>query len=358
MALKIAIDPGHGQYGNKSPNNAAYIEGTQMWKLGRKLKTALEAYGFQVFFTRPNISDDPSLAARGGMAGNNGCNMFLSLHSNAPGRNADGTYSKTCTGSVVYYSMTRPENKVLADRLGKRVSELMGHYYRGSLTREYPGRSGVDYYGVIRGAAQSGCKCAMLIEHGFHTNIQDSNWLLAEANLQKLADAEAKIIAEYFDAAKAEIEPPVTSDGQTLYRVQVGAFSVKEYADAQLKKVKAAGFDAFVTKAGNLYKVQVGAYSVKSNADAMLKKIKAKGFDAYITATSEDAAAVAPTLALGDKVKMTNGAPVYGQTRTFHSWVYNATLYVRGVNGDRITVSTLRSGAITGAVDKKYLTKI
>ena len=34
---------------------------------------------------------------------------------------------------------------------------------------------------------------------------------------------------------------------------------------------------------GKLYRVQVGAYSVKSNADAMLAKVKAAGFkDAFI----------------------------------------------------------------------------
>lgn len=32
-----------------------------------------------------------------------------------------------------------------------------------------------------------------------------------------------------------------------------------------------------------LYRVQVGAYSVKANADAMVKNLKAKGFEAYIT---------------------------------------------------------------------------
>ena len=31
-----------------------------------------------------------------------------------------------------------------------------------------------------------------------------------------------------------------------------------------------------------LYRVQVGAYSVKANADAMLAKVKAAGFDGYI----------------------------------------------------------------------------
>ena len=43
MAKKIiTLDPGHGKNGNKSPNNAKYIEGTQMWHLSVKLKAALE----------------------------------------------------------------------------------------------------------------------------------------------------------------------------------------------------------------------------------------------------------------------------------------------------------------------------
>lgn len=69
----------------------------------------------------------------------------------------------------------------------------------------------------------------------------------------------------------------------TLYRVQVGAFSVKANADKQLEKVKAAGFDTYMVKVGSLYKIQVGAFSKKANADAMMKKIKAAGFSAFIT---------------------------------------------------------------------------
>ena len=82
-------------------------------------------------------------------------------------------------------------------------------------------------------------------------------------------------------------ETPDTPQSNTLYRVQVGAYSVKANADAQLNKVKNAGFtDAFITQVGNMYKVQVGAYSVKSNADNMLAKVKSKGFDAFITTVS------------------------------------------------------------------------
>lgn len=79
-------------------------------------------------------------------------------------------------------------------------------------------------------------------------------------------------------------KPAQPTDTKVLYRVQIGAYSVKANADAQLAKVKKAGFtDAFITKVNNLYKVQVGAYSVKANADNMLAKVKAKGFDAFIT---------------------------------------------------------------------------
>ena len=57
----------------------------------------------------------------------------------------------------------------------------------------------------------------------------------------------------------------------------------KDYEEAQLKKVKAAGFDAFITQVDGMYKIQVGAYSVKANAEAQLNKIRKAGFDAFIT---------------------------------------------------------------------------
>ena len=63
------------------------------------------------------------------------------------------------------------------------------------------------------------------------------------------------------------------------------------------------------------------------------------------------------TLKVGDTVCITSNAVVYGRTTKFASWVYNSVLYVRAINGDKITVSTLKSGAITGSVDRKYIVK-
>lgn len=51
--------------------------------------------------------------------------------------------------------------------------------------------------------------------------------------------------------SSAEKEPNTEKPDGVLYRVQVGAFRNKENAEAQLAKIKAAGFDAFITTNGN-----------------------------------------------------------------------------------------------------------
>lgn len=64
------------------------------------------------------------------------------------------------------------------------------------------------------------------------------------------------------------------------------------------------------------------------------------------------------TFKVGDKVKLKADAVVYGTTQRYASFVYNSELYVREINGSRVVISTLSSGAVTGAVDKKYLTLV
>ena len=173
------------------------------------------------------------------------------------------------------------------------------------------------------------------------------------------------LLDSHFDIAEkvnAKLKPAPVQKPNVLYRVQVGAFSKKANATAQLSKVKKAGFDGHVVMVGNLYKIQVGAYSNVSNADATVKKLKSKGFTAFITTQSGSAVSSstpAPAgIKVGDKVKMKKNAPQYGKTSKFQSWVYSSTLFAREVDGNRVVISTQKTGDITGAVDKKYLTKI
>lgn len=197
--MRILLDPGHGQYGNPYPPQKGYYEGTQMWKLAGYLKAELEGQGFEVSTTRSKLSDNPSVQARGKMA--KGHDLFISLHSNAPAVASD----TGPTGTVVFYTMSTPHIKPLADAIGKKVSEIMAHKYKGSLVREHPTRKGQDYYGVLRNAIGSGCKAGLLIEHGFHTNPKDSAFLIKDENLKKLAIAEAEIIRNYYGMKEGEI---------------------------------------------------------------------------------------------------------------------------------------------------------
>lgn len=91
-------------------------------------------------------------------------------------------------------------------------------------------------------------------------------------------------VAAKLNAKPAETENTETEKSETevLYRVQSGAFKTKKYATALLEKIKAKGFDAYVTYDGTYYRVQTGAFKNKTYAKNLQEKIKAAGFDAII----------------------------------------------------------------------------
>ena len=93
----------------------------------------------------------------------------------------------------------------------------------------------------------------------------------------------ADIAAKVNKRLKVQEEP----EKDTIYRVQVGAFSNEKNAKTQLQKIEAAGFDAFITQVDGLYKVQVGAFTKKENAQTQMQKVKKAGFDAFITTKKE-----------------------------------------------------------------------
>lgn len=64
-------------------------------------------------------------------------------------------------------------------------------------------------------------------------------------------------------------------------------------------------------------------------------------------------------LAVGDRVRMENGAPVYGESYGFADFIYRADLYVRQLDDDSALVSTEASAPdYTGWVSRRYLKKL
>ena len=168
--------------------------------------------------------------------------MLLSLHSNAVGSGIDEN-----TDYPVVIVQLDGRGDVLGEKLAECVETVMGTKGDGrTWTRK--GNNG-EYYGVLRGAAAVGTM-GMIIEHSFHTNTRSTKWLLQESNLAKLAAAEAKVIADHYGMGK-KTDGAAGNAASVIYRVQVGAFTVKANAEAMLANVKAAGFkDAFITTSG------------------------------------------------------------------------------------------------------------
>lgn len=227
MAIKICLDAGHyGKY-NRSKVVSEYYESEMNWKLHNYLATELERYGFEVVKTRAELGKDLGLVARGKASA--GCDLFLSIHSNA------------CDTESVDYPLVVTMQDGKGDKLGlalaKKIQELMGTRQAGKITKKVGSSGKGEWYGVLDGADRVGTM-GMIIEHSFHTNTKAAKWLLNDANLQKMAKAEAEIIAEHFGLKKpAEVS--------ATYEVLVGKYTKTE-AEAVVKKLTEQGYSASI----------------------------------------------------------------------------------------------------------------
>lgn len=190
MAIRIMLDAGHYAKYNRSPVFPDYWESEAMWALHLALKDELTQYGFEVLTTREKQEEDLPVYERGRKA--KGCDLFLSLHSNA-------SKSEKTDRVVVYRSFENRNNAdVLAGKLAAAIAGLMGVSGGFVATRESDDYPGTEYYGVLRGARKEDVPLYYIIEHGFHTNLYCTKWLFEDANRRKLAKLEAEIIAGYY----------------------------------------------------------------------------------------------------------------------------------------------------------------
>lgn len=154
---------------------------------------------------------------------------------------------------------------------------------------------------------------------------------------------------------------PDPTPGETIYRVQTGAYKIKANAEALAAKVKAKGFQTYIVIVDGLYKVQTGAFKVKKYAEAERDKLKAAGFNAFVTTKSGSAAPAAEEIKVGDKVQCNAGVKKYSNGVTMPEWVRTAILYVRQIEsgGKIFLVSTQKTGnQYTGRVNATDVHKV
>ncbi len=181
-----------------------------------KCKEELERHGVDIVVNR-TTDVEISLADKVAKANESGAEIAVSFHSNAGGGD----------GFEVYYYSSSVNGKKLAGLCEKYVKQI-GQNSRGL-------KSG-DHLYFIKNTAMP----AVLVESYFLDNQTDVQIGNTKAKQEAFGVAYAKAILEYLGIAWKQ------SGKGSLYKVQVGAFSVRANAEALKRELEAKGYDAMI----------------------------------------------------------------------------------------------------------------
>lgn len=217
MSKKVYISPS-----NQSNNTYAYgntNEAVQMGKVADALKVALERCGIEA-----KIGHMISMEQKCSESDAFKADCHLCLHSNA--------FNGVVSGTRLFCNSFNGEGYKICQAVFKELAPITPGTSEN--IKEYPA-----LYEIKNPKAPT-----CYVECDFHDNRNAAKWIIEHTN--DIAEAICKGLCNYFGVTY-KAQSTVTSN--TLYRVQIGAFSVKANAEAMLKKAKAAGFtDAFITE--------------------------------------------------------------------------------------------------------------
>ena len=221
MAKKIFLSPS-----DQTRNVYAYgstNEAVQCGKIATALQKALLRCGFEV-----KLMHYYTMANKVAASKTWGADLYVPIHTNAFNGSVMGTRMFCYDFDGAGYKACKAIFKYLAP-ISPGKSENI---------KEYPGLYEVKY---------PACPTAY-IEAEFHDAYAGAKWIVE--NTSAIAEAICKGICEYFGytykAPEAPQEPEEEDVPDVLYHVQVGAFRVKENAEALRKQLEEDGYEAFV----------------------------------------------------------------------------------------------------------------
>lgn len=222
---KVFLGVGHG--GN-DPGAAKYlVEKDVNLVMALACRDYLERNGVKVLMSRTKDENDPLTEEI------KECNAFnpdlaVDIHNNAGGGD----------GFEAYYHFKGGSSKALALNIEEEVKAI-GQNSRGCKTKV--NASGRDYFGFIR---QTNCP-AVIVEGVFVDNATDVQIANTTEKQRAFGYAYARGILTTLGIKPQEASQAVPAG--SVYRVQIGAYSQKENAQAQLQRAKEAGFsDAYI----------------------------------------------------------------------------------------------------------------
>ena len=222
---KVFLGVGHG--GNDPGASKYLVEKDVNLVMALACRDYLERNGVKVLMSRTKDENDPLTEEI------KECNAFnpdlaVDIHNNAGGGD----------GFEAYYHFKGGSSKALALNIEEEVKAI-GQNSRGCKTKV--NASGRDYFGFIR---QTNCP-AVIVEGVFVDNATDAQIANTTEKQRAFGYAYARGILTTLGIEPQEASQAVPAG--SVYRVQIGAYSQKENAQAQLQKAKEAGFsDAYI----------------------------------------------------------------------------------------------------------------
>ncbi len=269
MAYSIMVDAGHG--GERDPG--AVYNGRQekddTLRLALAVGEILQNHGIDVQYTRTtDVYETPYEKAM--EANQAGVDLFLSIHRNSfPTDNeVSGVETLVYDLSGLKYQMAQDINDQL---------EAVGFVNLG--VKERPNLA------VLRRTTMP----ALLVEAGFINSDVDNR--LFDDNFQDIAQAIADGVLDTLDS-----EGIIKDDG---YRVQVGAFRNRRYAERLLNELLEEGFPAYIDDSGSYLRVQVGNSDNMDKAVEMERRLKQAGYPTVIVKWYGSGAVMAAPAAIG-----------------------------------------------------------
>lgn len=227
---KVCLDPGHGvETPGKCSPDKTYYEHEFTLDLAKRMKPILERHGVEVTLTRTDEhcptgkSDTADLNYRVKLANAiEGLNLFVSIHSNAAGN--DGWYSAKGLSCITSAAGDTAGRNLAANAIIARMKEAGITVRNTSLTHDIA-------LIVLRKTDAP----AVLIEHGFHTNKEETELLKTAEYRDALAEAECKGILDYLGIAWSEDYGKTVQERFGLSDDEIAYLYAYENAGALLK---------------------------------------------------------------------------------------------------------------------------
>jgi N-acetylmuramoyl-L-alanine amidase len=225
MANKVFLGVGHGGNDSGAVGNG-FNEKDLNLAIALACRDELERHGVTVLMSRTKDENDALTEEL------KECNAFkpdlaIDIHNNAGGGD----------GAEAFFHYKGGKGKELAENVLSEIVNI-GQNSRGAKTRK--NANGKDYYGFIRETVAP----AIIIECAFLDNVNDIQIIDTETEQKAMGTAIAKGVLKTLGIAYIEEKKPETSG--KIYRVQVGAYSIKENAENMANKLKADGYDAII----------------------------------------------------------------------------------------------------------------